>query len=505
MRTLPLVDVPLGYRRLLFPDNEGPAPVVYFSVAERFTSLHQFRRRLVFISTLGTLYICNPQSGFVTHTMSLSDTSTPLEMEADSSVRTDGRRALLLHKPNDTRSALVLVFDCSATDQCASFFQVVVHFARNRLKVTTSDNLLRSVADEPREGVFSRFFSRVMADDDADRRLMSGVSATLRPRLVHRSSTHVANDGTPPRVMDHARPRDGESAADDDDHAVASEPPASGASPSPSSIGAVRAPSGGEGVDTDGLRRRMQRLYMHYCPDRLPTLEAALVKHAGNEEALLHAMITKYGPEPPDDGHETRTIRALSVRSARNPTILEAVSSGDDDDEGDGHHAGSRDPILASSSFSASPGSQRPFKASRSFSGRSPPKQRPAALTATQLQTFQDQHAALEEHANHLMDQIAELELDAAMQSAEHQRRVAQLASVNERINRPAVKQEIALASLVMSICERTVRERHFEMQARLQREVSIADQKAKSRLVRLLGGAPEMQSSIELDAHEML
>jgi hypothetical protein len=89
MRQLPNITLPLGYRRVLFPDahdSDAPVPVVYFGVIERFTSLHQFRTRLLLVSSMGTVYLCHPNTGVVTHTLALSD-GQRLCIEADAQVR----------------------------------------------------------------------------------------------------------------------------------------------------------------------------------------------------------------------------------------------------------------------------------------------------------------------------------------------------------------------------------------------------------------------------------
>lgn len=70
-------------------------------------------------------------------------------------------------------------------------------------------------------------------------------------------------------------------------------------------------------------RLRMERLYRVYCPHRLPMLDAALEKYRGKETALLAAMVSKYGPEPPEDvamaffsAEEQSEMRALEAAEA---------------------------------------------------------------------------------------------------------------------------------------------------------------------------------------------
>ena len=39
-------------------------------------------------------------------------------------------------------------------------------------------------------------------------------------------------------------------------------------------------------------------MYQQYAPDKLGTLDTVLAKYAGNEQSLIDALVTKYGPEP---------------------------------------------------------------------------------------------------------------------------------------------------------------------------------------------------------------
>lgn len=48
------------------------------------------------------------------------------------------------------------------------------------------------------------------------------------------------------------------------------------------------------------VRERVVRYYSAYAPDKLHTVDAIVEKYAGHEDALLHALSRKYGPEPPE-------------------------------------------------------------------------------------------------------------------------------------------------------------------------------------------------------------
>ena len=50
------------------------------------------------------------------------------------------------------------------------------------------------------------------------------------------------------------------------------------------------------------VRERFERFCARYIPDRLPSLDAVLAAHAGEEEALMAQLVSAYGPEPGDEG-----------------------------------------------------------------------------------------------------------------------------------------------------------------------------------------------------------
>ena len=45
-------------------------------------------------------------------------------------------------------------------------------------------------------------------------------------------------------------------------------------------------------------QERVFAIYQTYAPDKLSTVDSTLDKYKGNEEALLAALVKKYGPEP---------------------------------------------------------------------------------------------------------------------------------------------------------------------------------------------------------------
>jgi hypothetical protein len=289
MRSLPLVQIPAPHKETLFPGALAAdvPPVVYFAEVERFTSWNRFCSRLLFVSTLGTLYVCDPSTGYVRHTMALAD-GGGLELEADAEMRDeDGRRALALRRPGDVNSTIVLVFDCSDGDRCGTFFAVVQHFQRGRdLRVKTTHDLLGVLAAQQ---TLPRRLSRTLQSssgaastgDVADRSL-DGVHATLRPL---RSASGSRSTGR-------ARPL----LLATSDASPAASRGSGAATPNAAPVPAAAGNRTGIGPT---MQRRMERLYRRYCPERLPGLEAAMAKYVGQEESLLEAMVAKYGPEPP--------------------------------------------------------------------------------------------------------------------------------------------------------------------------------------------------------------
>ena len=51
-------------------------------------------------------------------------------------------------------------------------------------------------------------------------------------------------------------------------------------------------------------RARLVRFYEHHAPDKVGSVDAALNTYAGKEEAMMKALVKKYGAEPPDASTE---------------------------------------------------------------------------------------------------------------------------------------------------------------------------------------------------------
>ena len=49
-------------------------------------------------------------------------------------------------------------------------------------------------------------------------------------------------------------------------------------------------------------RRRVTAIYQQYAPEKISAVNSSLAKYRGQEEALIEALVTKYGPEPGDNG-----------------------------------------------------------------------------------------------------------------------------------------------------------------------------------------------------------
>ncbi len=49
-------------------------------------------------------------------------------------------------------------------------------------------------------------------------------------------------------------------------------------------------------------RRRVTAIYQHYAPDKLKAVDNSLLKYKGQEEDLIAALVSRYGPEPPSQG-----------------------------------------------------------------------------------------------------------------------------------------------------------------------------------------------------------
>lgn len=48
---------------------------------------------------------------------------------------------------------------------------------------------------------------------------------------------------------------------------------------------------------TKAYRKRLQRFFSHYCPERVEKIDRLLEKNAGVEEQMMELLVEKYGPE----------------------------------------------------------------------------------------------------------------------------------------------------------------------------------------------------------------
>jgi hypothetical protein len=96
-------------------------------------------------------------------------------------------------------------------------------------------------------------------------------------------------------------------------------------SPAPASVPEQPAEQPTVTVPTEGASRapvappatpqqRVRRMYEVYAPDKLERLDAMLSKYSSNEEALLSALVQKYGPEP-DGGGPPEPVAAATPRT----------------------------------------------------------------------------------------------------------------------------------------------------------------------------------------------
>mmetsp|Transcript_54879 Transcript_54879/g.169163 ORF Transcript_54879/g.169163 Transcript_54879/m.169163 type:complete len:95 (+) Transcript_54879:53-337(+) len=67
-------------------------------------------------------------------------------------------------------------------------------------------------------------------------------------------------------------------------------------------------------------RGRVELMYAVYAPERLDKVPDIMLKYAGHEEALLNALVQKYGPEPAAPTPETSTAAEMDEV----PEVVEA-------------------------------------------------------------------------------------------------------------------------------------------------------------------------------------
>jgi hypothetical protein len=426
MRSLPLVQIPAPHKETLFPGALAAdvPPVVYFAEVERFTSWNRFCSRLLFVSTLGTLYVCDPSTGYVRHTMALAD-GGGLELEADAEMRDeDGRRALALRRPGDVNSTIVLVFDCSDGDRCGPFFAVVQHFQRGRdLRVKTTHDLLGVLAAQQ---TLPRRLSRTLQSSsgaastgDVTDRSLDGVHATLRPL---RSASGSRSTGR-------ARPL----LLATSDASPAASRGSGAATPNAAPVPAAVVAGDRMGIGP-AMQRRMERLYRLHCPERLPGLEAAMAKYVGQEESLLEAMVAKYGPEPPPTPPNRPASPAASADEGPDPPVAQ------------------RSVNTAASSSSYAPGAPHREESA------------PIALLRAQCDAVLLECTAVEARAA-----AVRATTDRNLRSGETMRR------------------QEALCSLVLAACETQQQNRRAADEAALRTVIERADAAAKQRLLDML------------------
>jgi hypothetical protein len=75
------------------------------------------------------------------------------------------------------------------------------------------------------------------------------------------------------------------------------------------------------GSSAEPFRRRMEKLYAAYAPDKLQpnAIEEALVTFRGAEESLLRTLVNKYGPEPSATDEEARRSASPQPRIESQP------------------------------------------------------------------------------------------------------------------------------------------------------------------------------------------
>ena len=342
---------------------QGLPAAVFFGTPKRFTSLNQLVRRLCIVSERGVLYLCDFETGNVTRTLALSaaaagpggapvtgaggfdkspnrsgniaTTASPpsnangaspassptgagrrVVIEVDRGMDDDGCRGVCLTVPN--AEPLVLQFDARVNDEANKFFAVVRYFSGAALDFRLNDNsrdertgALRNpglvdrtlkeqgsvmgalVRKASSNRVNARPAAAGAAASGSDTRIMDGVASAL----------HQAKTGPPP-------PR---SLAD----VVVDEPKP------PNSLALSAATSAATSAEST-FRQRMRRVYLKHAPERLELLEPSLLKYRGNEEALMSAMVQKYGPEPPADEVLDEAVITARVAEA-NATLLDAA------------------------------------------------------------------------------------------------------------------------------------------------------------------------------------
>jgi hypothetical protein len=442
---------------------------------------------------------------------------------------------------------------------------------RELLSVTTNPNVLQSLVDQAGGSsslpgrIFSSFTRTSRASNDA---ALAGVEATLRPALQGRASSRVlgvirppllSGAAPPPQQQQHqgasgllppdpasplsapasasflhntapsSQPRLSTSASvvasthrqppqalttsgtSGSTTATAAREPGLSATTAASAAPATarpRPPSSRRSLDALPIRQRLERVYRHYCPDKLPTLEAALAKYAGQEEALLGTVVAKYGPEPPlspsegdgdpraarqtrptgpvgqeftpSDVHrptQHRSIHATPASAFTSPSrrgTLRRDLPFDDAFEDDFMPSGVDHDT--SSPWGGQSASQLLF--GQVDRGRRQPD-------AAELAALKQQQDLLDERCEGLLAECIALEAKAAAVAARNSQQQA-AADDTTRIRR-ACAQEVALASLVMAACHESNQRRRLGQQADAEDMLARHAKAARGRLVDLL------------------
>ncbi|CUI12360.1 GPI-anchored surface protein, putative [Bodo saltans] len=110
----------------------------------------------------------------------------------------------------------------------------------------------------------------------------------------------------------------------------------------PSSSSTPTAPTGTPALTP--LQLRIEAMYRSYAPEKLPALEATLAKYKGSEDALLEALVKKYGPEggsreappvttttsreaPPTTSQPAAVAEPATQASKEPPAVVQATPS----------------------------------------------------------------------------------------------------------------------------------------------------------------------------------
>ena len=67
---------------------------------------------------------------------------------------------------------------------------------------------------------------------------------------------------------------------------------------------------------------RVTAMYQQYAPEKLAQLDTVMGKYAGNEQSLIDALVTKYGPEPSPKAEGDARSRVTAIYQQYAPDKL---------------------------------------------------------------------------------------------------------------------------------------------------------------------------------------